>query len=271
MKYRICDHCDITSENGENDIYRKFKFQFDNLLTADEIPTTDEEFEQLYVQDEQFEDAITYFLSSIGHSVRFCVGYTGIGKTTSIRHCLELGVSNVTRLDTKSTTASDKYMIVFPAFFDGARQQAKESFNLIERLSAVCTTLEEKHPELRNVLRTTTGREQFYRFIRDHTPRILEVEDDFSLTELTVEDEIKTRLAFSQKNYRFEYTANKLKYYIKLKYSTYDRLVIVLDDVETLPEKQQDEVIVEYLHLYECLRNTDIPNGINVSAQPPVL
>ena len=172
-------------------------------------------------------------------------------------------MGNVTRLDTKSTTASDKYMIVFPAFFDGARQQAKESFNLIERLSAVCTTLEEKHPELRNVLRTTTGREQFYRFIRDHTPRILEVEDDFSLTELTVEDEIKTRLAFSQKNYRFEYTANKLKYYIKLKYSTYDRLVIVLDDVETLPEKQQDEVIVEYLHLYECLRNTDIPNGIN--------
>lgn len=263
MKYRICDHAVILNENGENDIYRKFKFQFDNLLTADEIPTTNEEFEQLYVRDEQFEDAISSFLSSIGHSVRFCVGYTGIGKTTSIRHCLELGVSNVTRLETKSKTASDKYMIIFPAFFDGARQQTKDSFNLIERLSAVCTTLEEKHPELRDTLRTSLGRELFYRFIRDHTPRILEVEDDFSLIDLTHEDEIKTRLSFAQKNYRFEYTANKLKYYIKCTYSTYDRLVIVLDDVETLPEKQQDEVIIEYLHLYECLRNTDIPDDVD--------
>ena len=185
MKYRICDHVVALNENGENDIYRKFKFQFDNLLTADEIPTTDEEFEQLYVRDGQFEDAIESFLCSIGHSVRFCVGYTGIGKITSIRHCLELGVSNVTRLETKSKTSPDKRMIIFPAFFDGARQQANDSFNLIERLSAVCTTLEEKHPKLRNTLRTPNGREQFYRFIREHTPRILEVEDDFSLIDLT--------------------------------------------------------------------------------------
>lgn len=263
MKYRICDHVAVLNENGENDIYRKFKFQFDNLLTADEIPTTNEEFEQLYVKDDQYEDEIAAFLSSIGHSVRFCVGYTGIGKTTSIRHCLELGVSNVTRLETKSKTAPDKNIIIFPAFFDGARQQTKETFNLTERISAVCTTLEDKHPKLRDTLRTPQGRDQFYRFIRNHTPRILEVEDDFSLIDLTYEDEIKTRLSFAQKNFRFEYTANKLKYYIKCTYSTYDRLVIVLDDIETLSEKQQDEVIAEYLHLYECLRNTDIPKGVD--------
>lgn len=48
MYYRICDHVTVINETGENDIYRKFKYQFDNLLTADEIPTCDEDFEKLY-------------------------------------------------------------------------------------------------------------------------------------------------------------------------------------------------------------------------------
>lgn len=262
MYYRICDHVAISSEVGENDIYRKFKFQFDNLLTADEIPTTDKEFEQLYVSDQPFEEAVGIFLSSVGHSMRFCVGYTGIGKTTSIRHCLELGVSNVTRLDTKSRTFPDKKIIIFPAFFDGTRGKEIDSYNLIKRISAVCTSLEEKHKELRNIIRTADGREQFYQFLRKHTPRILEIEDDLSLIDLSYEEEIKERIQFAQKNHNFEYTANKLKYYIMCKQDVYDRLVIVLDDVETLPEKQQDDVIEEYLHLYECLRNTEFSEDI---------
>lgn len=262
MRYRICDHVAISDEVSENDIYRKFKFQFDNLLTADEIPTTDKVFEQLYVRDKNFEDAVDLFLRSVGHAMRFCVGYTGIGKTTSIRHCLELGVSNVTRLDTKSKTDPDKNIIIFPAFFDGARGKNFDSYNLIQRVSAVCTSLEEKHNELRGIIRTPEGREQFYKFLRKHTPRILEIEDDLSLIGLSYEEEIKERIQYAQKNHKFEYIANKLKYYIMCKQSVYDRLVIVLDDVETLPEKQQDDVIEEYLHLYECLRNTEFSEDI---------
>lgn len=106
----------MSGENIPNDIYRKFQYQFDNLLTADEIPTNDDEFEELYVDDQLFEVALNNFLKSIRNSARFCVGYTGIGKTTSIRHCLQLGISNVTRLITKSDRSKDKKIIIFPAF-----------------------------------------------------------------------------------------------------------------------------------------------------------
>lgn len=260
MRYRICDHVKISDDNGENDIYRKFKYQFDNLLNADTIPTSEKEFNDLYVVDKEFEKALSVFLSSIRNSAKFCVGYTGIGKTTSIRHYLELGVSNVTRLKTRSLRSSDKYIIIFPTFFDGAREKMIwEISDLVGRISAVCTSLEDEHPELHQIVRTSNQREFFYKFIQNHTPRILEVEDDFELVDLSREDEIKARLRYAQKEYPFEYTANKLKYYIKCKYSVYDRLVIILDDVETLPEKQQDKVIRDYLHLYDCMSNTDFP------------
>lgn len=265
MRYRICDHVLVPIEAGENDIYRKFKFQFDNLLAADEIPTSDDAFSQLYVKDEEFERDIERFLKSFGNSMRFCVGYTGIGKTTSIRHCLNLGVSNVTRLDSQSPSDPNKKMIVFPSFFDGTRSMKQEDdpFNLTGRLSAVCTSLEEKHPELRDIIRTPVGICEFYKFLRKHTPRILELNDDFSLSTMSYEDEILARMKHAQKEYRFEYTANKLKYYIKCKQDLYDRLVIILDDVETLPERQQDNVVEQYLHLFECLRNTDFPKDFS--------
>lgn len=262
MFYRICDHVSDFVDVGENDIYRKFKFQFDNLLTADEIPTSDTEFEQLYVSDRTFEESFDILLKSVGHSMKFCVGYTGIGKTTSIRHCLELGVRNVTKLDLKSKTLPDKKIIVFPAFFDGARGDIIDSSNLIERVSAVCTSLEERHEDLRGIIRTANGRSKFYQFLRNHTPRILESDDESFWDDLPNDDEIRIRLMYAQRNHKFEYVANKLKYYILCKQDIYDRLVIVLDDVETLPERQQDDVIEEYLHLYECLRNTEFSTDI---------
>lgn len=263
MRYRICEHVDIYADSEENDIYRKFKYQFDNLLNADELPKNDNEFKEMYVNDEDFERELYDFLELYSNSMKFCVGYTGIGKTTSIRYCLELGTSTVTKLETKSRNSSSKYLVIFPTFLDGARRQPGDTFDFIGRVASVCTSLEEKHPELREIRRTSGGRNKFYHFIRKHTPRILETKDDYSFIDLSTEDEIKMKLAYAQKNYPFEYYANKLKYYIMTMNSTYDRLVIVLDDIETLSEQQQHEVIEEYLHFYGCMNNTDVPEKLD--------
>ncbi len=262
MRYRICDHNQIYADNEENDIYRKFKYQFDNLFNADEIPKNNEEFEEMYVNDDVFEKDLYDFLELYSNSMKFCVGYTGIGKTTSIRHCLQLGVSTVTRLETMSRISSNKYMVIFPTFLDGARQLDGDTFDFIGRVASVCTSLEEKHPELLNIMRTSQGRKQFYHFIRKHTPRIVETRDDFAFIDSSPEDEIRDKLSYAQKNFPFEYYANKLKYYIMSTNSTYDRLVIILDDIESLPEHHQHQVIKEYLHFFSCMNNTDIPDEL---------
>lgn len=259
MFFRICDHAYDYTENEENDIYRKFKYQFDNLFNADEMPNNDKEFEEMYVHDEAFEKEFNEFLQLYSNSTKFCVGYTGIGKSTSIRHCLELGVSNVTRLKTRSKRSPNKYMIIFPTFLDGARQPIGDTFDFIGRVASVCTSLEEENPELRQILHTTIGREQFYHFVREHTPRILETKNDYEYDSLSPDDEIKLKLTYAQQNFKFEYYANKLKYYIMLTNSKYDQLVILLDDIETLPEQEQHTVITEYLHFFGCMNNTNIP------------
>lgn len=258
MRYRICDHIYTYTDSEENDIYRKFKYQFDNLFNADEIPMNDTEFEEMYVHDDNFERELYSFLQVYRNSTKFCVGYTGIGKTTSIRHCLELGVSNVTRLKTKSRCNPEKRIVVFPTFLDGARRRVGDTFDLIGRVAAVCTSLEREHPQLREILRTPQGRELFYDFVREHTPRIVEPKKDFEYSDLSYDDEIKVRLSYAQEKHPYEYYANKLKYYIMLNNSVYDRLVIVLDDIETLPEQIQRDVIADYLHFFGCMHNTDI-------------
>lgn len=258
MRYRICDYVHIFADGDESDIYRKFKYQFDNLFNADEVPQNDEEFEEMYVHDEVFEKELYSFLQMFSSSMKFCVGYTGIGKTTSIRHCLKLGVSTVTKLGTKSLSSPTQFMVIFPTFLDGAVRPDGDTFDFVGRIASVCRSLEEQHPELRKITRTPDGRKDFYNFVRKHTPRILETKKDFVSDESTIEDEIKESLSYAQDTFPLEYYANKLKYYIMAENPTYDRLVIVLDDIETLPEKQQHDVISEYLHFFGCMNNTDI-------------
>ncbi len=258
MRYRICDHVTIFADSDENDIYRKFKYQFDNLFNADEIPQNDREFEDMYVHDEQFEKELFDFLQMYSSSMKFCVGYTGIGKTTTIRHCLNLGVSTVTKIDNKSMLDPEKNVVVFPTFLDGAMYIDGDGFDFNGRVAAVCRSLEEKYPELKLVTRSAEGRLGFYNFIRNHTPRILEDLDDYASDDTSNEYEIKKNLSHAQKKYPFEYYASKLKYYLLCKNSIFDRLVVVLDDIETLPEKEQHKVISRYLHFFGCMKNTDI-------------
>ena len=60
-----------------------------------------------------------------------------------------------------------------------------------------------------------------------------------------------------------EYYTCKLKYYILKKSDIYDRLVIVLDDIEAMPESFQEQVIADYLHLFDCMQNTEYPQDSN--------
>lgn len=265
MRYRICDKTFINNmDKNRNDIYRKFAYQFSNLFNTGEIAKNNEEFEEMYIADCEFEERINLFLESINSTAQFCVGYTGIGKTTSIRHCLELGVKNIPNLSMKSKLTPGKRIVVFPTFLDGYEQPDGSQFDLPSRVSAVCTVLEEEHPELQEIYNTHDGLKQFYNFIKNNTPRILETGGDiWDLSGLSEKHHIINRLDSAMKNNPLEYYMCKLKYYLYKKYDTYDRLVIILDDVETMPENFQEQIVIEYLRLFTSMQNTDYPQDSN--------
>lgn len=265
MRYRICDNTFTDQRIDEkSDIYRKFQFQFNNLFNTNEIAKNNDDFEKMYVPDKEFEYEIDNFLQSINSTARFCVGYTGIGKTTAIRHCFNLGISAAPVLTTPSRLMENKRMVIFPTFLDGYVQLDENSFDLPSRIAAVCTALELAHPELQYIFKTSSGLKEFYNFIRDHTPHILEQGGDvYDLTQISDEEYTIKRLNNAMKFSPLDYNACKLKYYILKKYDIYDRLVIILDDVETMPENFQERIIIDYLHLFDCMQNTDYPEGAN--------
>lgn len=240
---------------GESDIYRKFSEQFEKLFNADEIAENDDEFEKFYVHDYDFEQQLDSFRNSQTNMVKFCVGYTGIGKTTSIRHCFGLGVSK------KASKYTNKKELVFPTFLDGYQLEDIQKFDLALRIAAVCTEFEERHPGLREFLKTIEGKKELYEFIREHTAFALENINPVDAMDMDENQLIVEKLKSAHRENAYEFWANKLKYYIMKNYDKYERLVIILDDIETLPEKYQGEIIAQFLKFHECMQNTDYPGN----------
>ena len=264
-RYRICDNYN-TYRNAENvnDIYRKFQFQFINMLNANEIARSSKDFEEMYISDPAFELQIDTFLNSIGSMAQFCVGYTGIGKTTTIRHCFKLGVSAAPVLNVPSKLTQGKYMIIFPTFLNGYFQSEDKSFDLCPRISSVCTTLENAHPELHDIYKKPEELKLFFNFIQNHIPHILESGENINdLVGLSEEESVVKKLNNTMRTFPLEYHTCRLKYYILRKSDIYDRLIIILDDIEAMPESFQERVIADYLHLFDCMQNTDYPQDSN--------
>lgn len=252
---KINERIERNGSVGESDIYRKFSIEFDDLFNAKDEIKNKEEFEKLYVSDIEFEKQIHSFRNSNKSMAKFCVGYTGIGKTTSIRYCFGLGVSNEAYINYNTKE------LIFPTFLDGYQLADLSKSHLATRISAVCTTLEEKFPELREQLKTAEGKKELYKFIRNHTAFALEDVNPIETMDLNDNELIILKLNAAYEKNAYEFQANKLKFYIKKKYSEIERLIILLDDIESLPEVYQRETIARYLKFFECMQNTDFPKN----------
>lgn len=249
---RINERFTKNSRIGASDIYRKFKIQFDALLSPGDIPKNDVEFEEVYVHDYEFEQKIEDFRNSVGNMASFCVGYTGIGKSTSVRYCFGIGIKNV------SCYNMERKELVFPAFFDGHNLENDFSQDLAKKISGCCSFIEKENPDIKQYLRTNHGLKDLFEFIEMTKPEILEV-DPIKLMNLSEDEEIKVRLSTALQENKYSYYAIRLKFLISKKYDKYKRLVIVLDDIESLPHQYQQDLIRLYLSFYDCMGNTVYP------------
>ena len=269
MKYQIYDSDDHFI-CAENDIYRKFKFQFEHFLNGESVAQSDEQFYKMYVSEYTSEKVIKNFITTLDDCAGFYIGFTGIGKTTTLRYCLDLGIKDVSSFTLNTTVNFDnrelktgKQTIVFPTFANGIylNRNTQYSIDLPERVQGLCAALEKENPDLSDLFMSSNGRYAFLDFIQDTVPRIIPAQESVWTNGITKDELTFKRLEYARVKHEFEYYASKLKWYISLKYDKYDRLVILLDDVETIPEKYQIPFIEQYLHLYRCMRNTKRPDN----------
>lgn len=254
---KINEKYPANSGSKKNDIYRKFSSIFNSFLSSEEEGRTKEDFHKRYVHDDEFEESAMEFRTSSENRIQFCIGYPGIGKTTSIRYCFGLEVSNEPYIN------AERRELIFPSFLDGFHNEETKGFCLFPRIAAVSTMLEMKYPELREYLQTLEGKREFYDFIRRHTGFALEYINPIKAMELSEAELIVAKLESAYEQSPYEFHANKLKFYIKKLYDIIDRLIIVVDDIESFSEKFQEEIIFQYLKFFSCMKNTDYPLNKN--------
>lgn len=229
----------------ENDIYRRYRYAFDNLLNLNDD-------NDVYLPDFKSEEKLDVSVSNNSDNLTFVIGYAGIGKSTLLQKFF--GFSNSTPL------VNEKYkMLVFPNNFNGKiTNDDKKEFTdeLARNIEATCSVLEDRYEELATWFTSREGIYFFYQYIKETNSKILEHVAYDELLKCKNEDEkIILRLTKAQQHDRLIFASTKLKCYLGKKCCTCEKIAIIVDDIEPLSYNMQKYLVMEYLRLFKCLKN----------------
>lgn len=246
--------------HGNNDLYRKFSKIFDKLLSYRPLSKSDAEaFKELYVHDYDVECKLSMFEKAIEDSVYFFVGYAGIGKTTLLRY--QYGVT----LTNNAIYTEGKKRLVIGISFDNISKQISGSKDIIEKiitnkLQAAYNRMILATGETFESLHTLEERKKIYKFIYGIKEDILQGIPDKLLRECKSElERINVILDFAEANSAKDYYAVLLKYLVTKYSEKIEEIIIIADDIESLPYEAQIESIRQFLLLHQCMCN--MPNG----------
>lgn len=233
--------------------FKRMKGPLEYFLNPDVGNKNLNELNQHYISDEETEVALKNILLEPMDSISVLVGYQGIGKSTDIRHSYQI-MNEVPKYDSQRNT------IIFPSFFKGfvlGGELQNRSTNLSDirlelskKISVICEDLEEEFPDLMEEFTSELGKDRFLKFIKLTNPKAL-----MNILSVMHEDRDK-KISNAYINEYFIYIVTKLKYYLLNSKCKYNRILVILDDIEALPDElYQKQVISQYMRFYTCLRN----------------
>ena len=211
-----------------------------------------QEINQSYIQDKGMVKELEELPGESMDSIVALIGPQGIGKSMDIYYSYQIK-NNAIRFDESNKA------IIFPSFFNGfvhgnIEEEPQKIYvdireELSKKIGAVCDELEMIYPDIAQYFYSDEGRHDFLTFFRNTNPQVLvDVNSRKPSTE-------KSKLLNAEENDYFVYAATRLKFYLANFVCEYNRLVIILDDVESMPEKYQKEIVSQYIRFYSCMRN----------------
>lgn len=261
MKRKINQNKSARPKGGKNGMYESLSRAFDYFLNKDSGIRGRAGVEKIYIQDGKINKTLIDILESLTDSVNVLIGEPGQGKTMDIKYTFDCGNNSPKLLDSKRT-------VVFPVFLqsfipdagvgkDELMRHVRE--DIAKGLSAVCTMLEEETPQLRKMFESEDGKKRFCCFIQETNAKALED------PEITPENEGKRdnsdKIRTAKKNNFFIYTASKLKFYLASGLIAYNRVLIVVDNIESQSGEYRELIMSLYMKLYSCLRNFPYSGG----------
>ncbi|RHN88839.1 hypothetical protein DW141_14300 [Ruminococcus sp. AM12-48] len=236
----------------KNNLYVRYQEQFDYFLNPDIGCKSINDVKNRFISYDKTKDSLKDILKERMDSVSVLIGYQGIGKSMDIRYSYGI-LNNAVKFDDESKT------IIFPSFFNGflIGQNSEETSwvvkevrnDLTKRIASVCCALEDKYPELAEEFYSPEGKRKFYQFMKHTNPKAMV---KLNSTERQSEEE---RIGTAETEESYIYIITQLKYYLTNEKCPYERIMIILDDVESLPYQYQEQLILQYLRFYTCMRN----------------
>lgn len=221
----------------KNPLYEELKEQFRYFLNADPGGTwpyvkdkyTDEELEAVKTR---YMDAVTLF-----------IGEKGNGKTIEIINVFGCE-NNAIQIDGKA--------VIVPVFKHSAALSnggvEEIRYDISRTAGAACGKIEDKYPKVKEWFEKAETREYFKGFIANTNPKAL-----YSLNNKdggTTEDKLN-----AAKEEFFIYEVSKLKYYLSVADVPIDRVIFIIDGVESVREGARRDIVMQYIRLFDCMQN----------------
>ena len=238
-----------------NDIYRKFEKQFISCF-LNPVNINDE----LYVEQptDEYYNAFNVFFDSLNSGIKFFVGYTGVGKTTFLKHYFNYKTMGFVKYKNDG--------IVIPACWDGRKIPDNNYEKNIEK-------------QISNILDNLISElyKSFEYIILDEANELLNYINDTRsdiITSLTIEETVRAKntgitieqakLQKSKNEDPIPFSSSVLKYILEKHCTHIKRLVFVVDDLETLAQYKLCYLITTYLNIYDCMHNSHSQPIVNL-------
>lgn len=236
---------------GENNLYKRFKKQFETLLAFDYNEGTvrgryynkvDEKMRnKAYVSQKELEDKLLEFRKSVTNNTKILVGFAGIGKTALIRNTF--GIT-----ERKPFIDENGNLIAYLSFY---------SKSLEDDVSGGLENVLVRY--IRGICRCITGhrnfvgnQDDFFTFIDTINSDLLDdlpVIPGKSFTQQDMLEEL-------ERSHKREYYMCLLKYYLHITDKKINDLILIIDDIETQKAEYHISIIDKAFNIRNCLSNT---------------
>lgn len=225
---------DQSSLRRRNNIFRRFRRQFQALLSQTRNRQTFSSLDKIYIENTSIHEQLGYFMDDEQNLGQFLVGLTGIGKTTTLKGFFGI--------DGSSAKIANKIMVL-AVFVDGASIYKKEDIE--ERLGAMFWNgCKELDPNLQYEKR------ELYDYIYSNSAQTLGRFEDPNnpKKEVTIDNLISK----SPRSFYLEL----LKFYFRI--NDISSVVLIVDDIDSIKD---NDLLSEFVHLsaksWECLQNNE--------------
>lgn len=230
-----------------NDIFRKFEKQFSTCFLNNININSN-----LYVEQstDEYSKFFDVFINNLSSDIKFFIGYTGVGKTTFLKHYFGY--------KTMGFTQYGENAIVVPASWDGRKisdnnyeQELKIQISNI--LNNLVSYLYNDYEHL--ILEESKEIIEFINATRSDIITSLTIQEIAQAKELSITID-QAKLQKSKDLSPIEFSSSLLKYVIEKHSNNINQLIFIVDDLETLAQHKLCSLVTTYLSIYDCMHNT---------------